>query len=106
MYSKEQKDMALQIYHQTRSVTKTIRILGYPTRRNLYTWILEENAPPVYSRKPHMIGLERQINGEKTLKRNTVLQYLRCNLFGMDVQKKYSAVKKNVQLLSHIRKRQ
>ena len=46
MYSKEQKDMALQIYHQTRSVTKTIRILGYPTRRNLYTWISEENAPP------------------------------------------------------------
>ena len=38
--------MALQIYHQTRSVTKTIRILGYPTRRNLYTWISEENAPP------------------------------------------------------------
>lgn len=45
MYSKEQKDIALRIYHQTESVTETIRILGYPTRRNLYTWIAEKNAP-------------------------------------------------------------
>ena len=45
MYSKEQKDIALRIYHQTESVTETIRILGYPTRRNLYTWIAEENTP-------------------------------------------------------------
>ena len=46
MYSKEQKDIALRTYHQTESVTETIRILGYPTRRNLYTWIAEENTPP------------------------------------------------------------
>lgn len=46
MYSKEQKNIALRIYHQTESVTETIRILGYPTRRNLYTWIAEENTPP------------------------------------------------------------
>ena len=46
MYSKEQKDIALRIYYQTESVTETIRILGYPTRRNLYTWIAEENTPP------------------------------------------------------------
>ena len=46
MYSKEQKDIALRIYHQTESVTETIRILGYLTRRNLYTWIAEENTPP------------------------------------------------------------
>ena len=46
MYSKEQKDIALRIYHQTKSVTETIRILCYPTRRNLYTQIAEENTPP------------------------------------------------------------
>ena len=46
MYSKEQKNIALRIYHQTESVTETIKILGYPTRRNLYTWIAEENTPP------------------------------------------------------------
>ena len=50
MYSKEQKDIALLIYHQTESVTETIRILGYPTRRNLYTWIAEENTPLVSQR--------------------------------------------------------
>ena len=43
MYSNEQKDIALRIYHQTESVTETIRILGYPTRRNLYTWIVMYN---------------------------------------------------------------
>ena len=32
MYSKEQKDIALRIYHQTESVTETIRILGYPVQ--------------------------------------------------------------------------
>ena len=45
--SKEQKDIALRIYHQTESVTETIRILGYYQHvRNLYTWIAEENTPP------------------------------------------------------------
>lgn len=51
MYSKEQRDIALQVYHQTESVTETIRILGYPTRRNLYTWIAEENTPPKTRKK-------------------------------------------------------
>ena len=46
MYSKEQKNIALRIYHETESVIETIRILGYPTRRNLYTWIAEKNIPP------------------------------------------------------------
>ena len=46
MYSKEQKDIALRLYHQTKSVTKAIRILGYSTRRNLYKLISEEKLPP------------------------------------------------------------
>ena len=45
MYSKQQKEIALRLYHQTESVTKTIRILGYPTRQNLYNWIYEEKHP-------------------------------------------------------------
>ena len=56
MYSKEQKDIALRIYHQTESVTETIRILGYPTRRNLYTWIAEENTPPKTRKKYPVIN--------------------------------------------------
>lgn len=34
-----------QVYHQCGSVTETIRVLGYPTRRSLYTWIENEGIP-------------------------------------------------------------
>ena len=33
MYSKEQKATALVVFHQTNSVSETIRILGYPTKK-------------------------------------------------------------------------
>ena len=46
MYSKQQKDIALKLYHQTESVSETVRMLGYPTRKNLYNWIYEEAKPP------------------------------------------------------------
>lgn len=45
MYSQDKIDIALQVYHQCRSVTETIRILGYPTKRALYTWIENEGIP-------------------------------------------------------------
>lgn len=44
MYSQEKIDVALKVYHQCGSVTTTIRVLGYPTRRALYTWIAKEGA--------------------------------------------------------------
>ena len=44
MYSQEKIDVALKVYHQCRSVSTTIRVLGYPTRRALYTWIAKEGA--------------------------------------------------------------
>ena len=44
MFSKEKKDVALKVYHQCNSVTKAIRILGYPTRRTLYTWVTNEGV--------------------------------------------------------------
>lgn len=48
MYSQDKIDIALQVYRQRDSVTNTIRILGYPTRRALYTWIENEGIqkPP------------------------------------------------------------
>lgn len=48
MYSQDKINIALQVYHQCGSVTNTIRMLGYPTRRALYTWIENEGAqkPP------------------------------------------------------------
>ena len=39
MYSRDKINIALQIYNQCGSVTETVRVLGYPTRRALYTWI-------------------------------------------------------------------
>ena len=45
MYSYEKKSIALKVFHQTNSVSETIRILGYPTRRQLYSWIDDENLP-------------------------------------------------------------
>lgn len=45
MYSRDKINIALQIYNQCGSVTETIRVLGYPTRRALYTWIGNEGSP-------------------------------------------------------------
>ena len=41
MYLKQQKEIALQLYKETESVSETVRILGFPTRKNLYNWIYE-----------------------------------------------------------------
>ncbi|ANU47181.1 hypothetical protein ADH76_31265 [Enterocloster clostridioformis] len=48
MNSQDKIDIALQVYHQSGYVTNTIRMLGYPTRRALYTWIENEGVqkPP------------------------------------------------------------
>ncbi len=51
MYSQYKNDVALKIYHQCGSVTATIRVLGYPTRRALYTWIANEGSAKL-ERKP------------------------------------------------------
>lgn len=45
MYSQGKINIALQIYHQRRSVAETIRVLGYPAKRALYTWIGSEGIP-------------------------------------------------------------
>ena len=44
MYSQDKISIALKIYHQCGSITTTIRGLGYPTRRALYTWIANEGV--------------------------------------------------------------
>lgn len=43
MYFNEQKAAVLAVFHQTNSVSETIRILGYSTKKQLYTWIATEN---------------------------------------------------------------
>ena len=44
MYSQDKIDVALKVFHQCGSVTTTIRVLGYPTRRTLYIWIANEGS--------------------------------------------------------------
>lgn len=44
MYSQDKIDIALKVYHQCGAVITTIRVLGYPTRRILYTWIASEGS--------------------------------------------------------------
>lgn len=47
MYSEEQYRKALEIYEETKSVTQTITILGYPARRQtLYNWINRKRMLP------------------------------------------------------------
>lgn len=54
-YSEEQVKKALELYHQCKSVSKTVRILGYPTRQNMYTWIKKENIPKKERKKLPLI---------------------------------------------------
>ena len=56
MYSKQEKEKALEIYHQCESVSKTVRILGYPTRKQLYNWIYEEKQPKRSRKKLDIVG--------------------------------------------------
>ncbi len=57
-YSKSQIELALQTYHQCKSVTKTVRTLGYPARESLYRWLyweannIEIKEKPKKKRKP------------------------------------------------------
>ena len=56
MYSKQQKEAALKLYKQSKSVSETVRILGYPTRKQLYNWVYEEKHPPKKRKKLTAVG--------------------------------------------------
>lgn len=55
MYREDQIKAALELYHQCGSVTKTIRLLGYPSRRALYGWINNEGKPKEQRKKSKLI---------------------------------------------------
>ena len=46
LYTDEQKTKALELFHDLKSYTKTVRILGYPTREHLARWVKKEGLPP------------------------------------------------------------
>ena len=56
MYSKQQKEAALKLYKQSKSVSETVRILGDPTRKQLYNWVYEEKHPPKKRKKLTAVG--------------------------------------------------
>lgn len=56
MYSKEKIHTALEQYHQCGSVTKTMQLLGYPSRRALYDWINDEGKPKKQRKTPELIN--------------------------------------------------
>lgn len=45
MYSKEQRETALQLYDECQSVTKVIQPLGYPSRQGMHKWLKERTKP-------------------------------------------------------------
>ena len=46
MYSIYQRERALQLYDQCKSVSKVVQMLGYPTRKRRYDWIAGRNSQP------------------------------------------------------------
>ena len=58
MYSKEKIQTALELYHQCGSATKTLQLLGYPSRRALYDWIDDEGKPQRQRKAPKIINTE------------------------------------------------
>lgn len=73
MYSQDKIDVALKIYHQCGSATTTIRVLGYPTRRALYTWISNEGAAR-HERRPlkHVNTTEHPRNPSAEVKMDAI----------------------------------
>ncbi|EFG48669.1 hypothetical protein HMPREF0183_0084 [Brevibacterium mcbrellneri ATCC 49030] len=44
-YTKEQRREAFRVFKRTKSVTKTIRELGYPGQRTMHRWVREGVKP-------------------------------------------------------------
>ena len=52
MYKKEEKEKALKLYEEVKSVKKIIQKLGYPTREGLYKWLRDSKNPPDKTKAP------------------------------------------------------
>ena len=85
MYSKEQRESALQLYDECRSVTKVIQKLGYPSRQGMYKWIKERTKSPKEkaSRKRLTNAKEHPLHPSAETKL-TILE--RCFINGENIQ--------------------
>lgn len=64
VYTPAQRARALEVYRRTQSVTKTIRILGYPGRWTLYSWLrnpMQKGRKPRKSRPVKRYTLETKV---------------------------------------------
>lgn len=84
-FSLEQKQKALQLYDETKSVTTVIIRLGYPTRQCLYRWLREREAPikPLKVRKKFINTVEHPLHPSVETKLNILH---RCFELGENVQ--------------------
>lgn len=84
MYSQDKISIALKVYHQCGSVSATIRILGYPTRRALYTWIANEGVTKPERKSLKLINtVEHPRNPSVEVKMNAIH---RCFKLGESVK--------------------
>lgn len=52
-FTEEQVAKALETFHDLKSATKTVRVLGYPSTKQLYKWMKKERQPRQEQRKRH-----------------------------------------------------
>lgn len=88
MYSKYQREKALQLYDQCKSVSKVIKQLGYPSRKRLYDWMAQRNAKK--NKKVH----RKKYNNTPEHPRNPPLD------LKLEVIKRCFEMGENVQLVS------
>ena len=84
MYSKKQRETALNLYHRCGSVTKTTRILGYPCREHLHAWIRAENNPNLPRKQLELINTNDHPRNPSAKVKQDALH--RCFKFGESIK--------------------
>jgi len=84
MYTSQQVVAALEKYDETKSVTTTVRLLGYPAKSCLYRWITLQNKLPEVSLKFRGINTPEHPKHPSVKQKHSILD--RCFELGEDVK--------------------
>ena len=72
-YSEDEKTKALELFHELKSFTKTVRKLGYPTREHLARWVKKEGLPPKPRKRREVVNTpEHPLHAPLELKLNAI----------------------------------
>jgi len=72
-YSEDEKTKALELFHELKSFTKTVRKLGYPTREHLARWVKKEGLPPKPRKRWEVLNTpEHPLHAPLELKLNAI----------------------------------